>query len=199
MHSIWMPWFHLCWRGPCTQLYPSCWKAQQSSQARLLKRTELKAFLLTCQCLHFLQQKPIHHVQKLDTLSVWHGNDPQFHIQRRLCTFPRIGRSVYIKHSCEMLWSLISVLTALLSAITGMGMQKVNADAFLGLIRGFEWATKQLAGAVSLAWSRFTLLPQPSRWRQYWRADEALLQQLQAHHCWAGTFRLLFWLKWGLQ
>lgn len=136
MHSIWMPWFHLCWQGPCTQLYPSCWKAQQSSQARLLKRVVLKAFLLTCQCLHFLQQKPIHHVQKLDTLSVWHRNDPQFHIQRRLCTFPRIGRSVYIKHSCEMLWSLISVLTALLSAITGMGMQKVNADAFLGLIRG---------------------------------------------------------------
>lgn len=114
MHSIWMPWFHLCWRGPCTQPCPSCWSTQQSSQARLWKRAPPKAFLLTCHCLHFLQHKPIHHMQKLDTLSVWCGNGLQFHIQRRLCSFPRVGGSVYVRHSCEVLQSLISVLTALL-------------------------------------------------------------------------------------
>lgn len=31
------------------------------------------------------------------------------------------------------------------------------------------------------------------------RADEPLLLQLQAYQCWAGSCRLRFWLKWGLQ
>lgn len=100
MHSTWVPWFHLCWRGPCTQLYPSCWNTQQNSQARLLKHTVPKAFPLMCHCLHFLQQKPIHHVQKLDTLSVW--NDLQFHIP--LCTFPRAGGKCLCK---TQLWGAL--------------------------------------------------------------------------------------------
>lgn len=145
---------------------------QQSSQAWLLKHTASKAFLLTCHCLHFLQQKRIHHVQKLDTLSVgmeW----PAVPHSEEIVHFPRVGGSVYVKHSCEVLWSLISVLTALLSAITRMEKQKVNADAFFGLVRLWV-ATKQLAGAVLLAWSCFSLLPQPSWWHQYWRDQMSL-------------------------
>lgn len=46
------------------------WNTKQSSQTLLLNHTISKAFLLTCHHLHSLQQKPIHHAQRL-LIAVW--------------------------------------------------------------------------------------------------------------------------------
>ena len=112
MHSIWMPWFHLCWVELCTQLQPSCWNAKLSSQALQwhFKHTELGALLL--ECLSALQQNRPQGTKAVDLHEAF---DMKMTCSFVFCedhAFSRVGGSVYGKHDGEMLWWWISDLVA---------------------------------------------------------------------------------------
>lgn len=119
----------------------------------------------------------------------------------RSCTFPTAGGPVYVKHSCEVLSTLISDLTAqnLCLLLHGWGSTRPTLKSFLALSKALSGPCNSWQERVCSQVADYSSFPTILVRIISERAAGVLPLQLQARHCLAGTFSLIFWLKQGLK